>query len=932
MTSDSPLSGAGTSVSHLIIPQATTFANGYLSSTDWNTFNGKQANLSLTQGTYSDGKFCTYSSSGTVLNCTSSSGSGTVTSVGLSSPNTTLSVGSTPITTSGTITADINWTDVNGIATINTGGINWNSFNSLAKINSSGINWNNINAIQMINGGSLVNSIAIPGSPTTTTQSSSDNSTKIATTAFVTTAASTLVPYSGATGSVDLNAQSFKNFYISQTADATAKFGFDVSSLSTATTRTLTVPNRSFTFDNITTSSTTSGTGFVKGNGSNISFDNTTYQPTLSLVAGTYANGGFCTYSSSGTILNCNSSAGTGTVTSIGINSPNSTIITTSSPVTTSGTIGQDINWTDVNGIAAINTGGINWNSFNSLAKVNSSGVNWNNVNSIQAINGGAIVNSIAIPGSPTTTTQAASDNSTKVATTAYVTTGISNAIAGVNPAIAVQAATTAAGDTSGLTYNNGVAGVGATLTGTANTAITIDGYTFTAVGQRLLVKNDTQSPSGAFNGIYYVTTLQALGVPLVLTRALDYDQPSDINNTGSIPVVNGTVNGTTSWVLTSQVTTMGTDPLTYTQFSLNPTTIVTTSRNINTTSPLTGGGNLSADRTIAIPAATGSANGYLASGDWTTFNNKQANLSLAAGTYTDGKFCTYTASGTVLNCTSSAGNGTVTSVGLSSPNTTLSVGSTPVTTSGTITADINWTDVNGIASINTGGINWNSFNSIAKVNTGSINWNSINSLSSINSSGVNWQNITNYMVNNVLQATTANGVNWTASNLIGGWADVTNADCPSAGVFTAVSSITCNVTAGNNYEILFTTIQNTSNGYYYLTFNGDSGSNYSWANVNGYSGGTGWGGGNSVTKLEFSGGGGNVTTSGKRSYYVMTISPLNTNNEFATITGITYPNYASSFQAGSSSGQYLGSAATTSFTITTSAGTMTGTVVVKQG
>jgi len=41
--------------------------------------------------------------------------------------------------------------------------------------------------------------------------------------------------------------------------------------------RVYTLPNRDITFDNITTSSTTNGTGFLKGDGSNISFDNSTY-------------------------------------------------------------------------------------------------------------------------------------------------------------------------------------------------------------------------------------------------------------------------------------------------------------------------------------------------------------------------------------------------------------------------------------------------------------------------------------------------------------------------------------------------------------------------------------------------------------------------------------------------------------------------------
>jgi hypothetical protein len=49
----------------------------------------------------------------------------------------------------------------------------------------------------------------------------------------------------------------------------------------------------------------------------------------------------------------------------------------------------------------------------------------------------------------------------------------------------------------------------------------------------------------------------------------------------------------------------------------------VATTRAISTTAPLTGGGDLSADRTIAIPQATSSVDGYLSSADWFTFNNK---------------------------------------------------------------------------------------------------------------------------------------------------------------------------------------------------------------------------------------------------------------------------------------------------------------------
>lgn len=48
----------------------------------------------------------------------------------------------------------------------------------------------------------------------------------------------------------------------------------------------------------------------------------------------------------------------------------------------------------------------------------------------------------------------------------------------------------------------------------------------------------------------------------------------------------------------------------------------VPTSRTIGTTAPLTGGGDLTADRTLSIPAATTSADGYLSASDFTAFTN----------------------------------------------------------------------------------------------------------------------------------------------------------------------------------------------------------------------------------------------------------------------------------------------------------------------
>jgi len=73
----------------------------------------------------------------------------------------------------------------------------------------------------------------------------------------------------------------------------------------------------------------------------------------------------------------------------------------------------------------------------------------------------------------------------------------------------------------------------------------------------------------------------------------------------------------------------------------------VSTTRSIGTTAPLTGGGDLSADRTIAIAKATASVDGYLAATDFTTFAAKQNALTPAALTKVDDTNVTLTLGGT---------------------------------------------------------------------------------------------------------------------------------------------------------------------------------------------------------------------------------------------------------------------------------------------
>lgn len=63
----------------------------------------------------------------------------------------------------------------------------------------------------------------------------------------------------------------------------------------------------------------------------------------------------------------------------------------------------------------------------------------------------------------------------------------------------------------------------------------------------------------------------------------------------------------------------------------------VPTSRTISTTAPLTGGGDLSANRTFAITQANTSTDGYLSSTDWDTFNDKLSSLIDGSGTSSSG-------------------------------------------------------------------------------------------------------------------------------------------------------------------------------------------------------------------------------------------------------------------------------------------------------
>jgi hypothetical protein len=131
----------------------------------------------------------------------------------------------------------------------------------------------------------------------------------------------------------------------------------------------------------------------------------------------------------------------------------------------------------------------------------------------------------------------------------------------GLNIHDPVAAATTAtlASTTGGtVTYNNGTSGVGATLT--LSVALTVlDGYTL-ATGDRVIVKNEATQ---ANNGVYTINAAKT-----ILTRAIDADTTAELNGGDFFFVQNGTVNDNTGWVVVDKVTTVGTTPVIFSQFS----------------------------------------------------------------------------------------------------------------------------------------------------------------------------------------------------------------------------------------------------------------------------------------------------------------------------------------------------------------------------
>jgi hypothetical protein len=265
---------------------------------------------------------------------------------------------------------------------------------------------------------------------------------------------------------------------------------------------------------------------------------------------------------------------------------------------------------------------------------------------------------SVAVTTDPTTALQ--------LTTKQYVDGLVSTGLYYHDP---VQAATTGtlASITGGtVTYNNGTAGVGATLT-LSVALTTLDGYSLSNT-DRILVKDESNQ---AYNGVYTWATGGT-----VLTRSTDTDSygpgSGDLSQNDYFFVQNGTVNKGSSWVCTTVGTiTFGTTAITFAQFS--------TSQVYTGTSPIQVSGTVISLNTVPVASGGTNITSY-STGDLLYASGSTTLSKLAIGTTNYVLTSSGTAPQYVAQSTLSVGSATTATTATNATNTAITANSTNAT------------------------------------------------------------------------------------------------------------------------------------------------------------------------------------------------------------------------------------------------------------
>lgn len=174
---------------------------------------------------------------------------------------------------------------------------------------------------------------------------------------------------------------------------------------------------------------------------------------------------------------------------------------------------------------------------------------------------------------------------------------------------------------TSGVTSVNGTGGLYSSGTTAISIALTDSGNAGTygdsahvpviTTDQKGRVTNISTTPipltSGVTSVVGAVGEIFASGTTAISVGLPDKGIAGVYGGAAQLPIITTDSKGRITNISTTSIYTSG----------------VTSARAINTTSPLQGGGDLSADRTLSILQASSGATGALLAADWVTFNSK---------------------------------------------------------------------------------------------------------------------------------------------------------------------------------------------------------------------------------------------------------------------------------------------------------------------